>query len=173
MSNLTQTKSCACPGDCVSYRYSISVSSTKVNSDDFCRRHKETFSSPRFVGPPIFMRNFNVFVHDEKSDYFEICKSTLEDVAIVRFQISGQNIVQFKKDLRLTFADQISNFGKTMYLHCACTFSSEGLTDYCYLFSGGTLGLFTGMSILSFCEVIFWLLRFVLSNNRAKRVGNE
>lgn len=32
-----------------------------------------------------------------------------------------------------------------------------------HLFLGGVLGLFTGMSILSLCELVFWVLQTAIS----------
>ena len=40
---------------------------------------------------------------------------------------------------------------------CLCNF------EY-HVFPGGTLGLFTGISILSMTEVVFWIVRYLIKS---------
>ena len=66
MSDSSDGKSCNCPRDCISNHYSISVTSTKLNYDDLCSRYRRTFSSPDYVGPSVFIRNFNDFLNSHR-----------------------------------------------------------------------------------------------------------
>ena len=46
-----------------------------------------------------------------------------------------------------------------------------GYLNCLYRFVGGNLGLFTGMSILSMCEIVFWIARIIerrLNNKMCK-----
>ena len=40
-------------------------------------------------------------------------------------------------------------------------YKSKTKSDSIIIITGGNVGLFTGMSILSICEIVFWLARFV------------
>ncbi len=112
MSNLTALETCDCPRDCNSNQYSYSISSTKLDPDVMCKQFKTFFSDPRHVGPPKLMRNFENVLLDLEAGSDDVCRRTLEKVAFVYFQLAGQTVMQFKKELRVTLADQISNFGE-------------------------------------------------------------
>ena len=46
-----------------------------------------------------------------------------------------------------------------------------GFLNFLYFVVGGNLGLFTGMSILSMCEIVFWIARIIerrLNNKMCK-----
>ena len=45
--------------------------------------------------------------------------------------------------------------------------SFDNKYNNCIQFLGGTLGLFTGMSILSMIEVVFWTLKYILNYLKA------
>ncbi len=62
----------------------------------------------------------------------DVCKSIYaNDMVRLRVQIADSNVLQIKKDVRVRFSDQLGMIG-------------------------GTLGLFTGMSIISLVEILFW-----------------
>ena len=79
------------------------------------------------------------------------------DLAILSIQISGFSGVEIIKEQRLSFADKVGYMGKI------------GDLPYCLLlnlqicFSGGTFGLFTGMSLLSCLEMAFWIIKFFIT----------
>ncbi len=58
-----------------------------------------------------------------------------QDIAIVNVFFDTPIITQIKRELRVTFTDQISAIG-------------------------GALSLFTGVSLISFVEIVYWLLRY-------------
>ncbi len=89
------------------------------------------------------MRNFEKEVSRKDTNDLDLCIERMQRMAYIRFQLSGENIMQFKRNLRVTFADQVASLG-------------------------GTVGLFTGMSILSFCEILFWLFKLVFGFGSAK-----
>ncbi len=72
-----------------------------------------------------------------------------EEVVKLTLQISEPDVLQIKKDKRVTFEDQVSSIG-------------------------GTLGLFAGASIISLVEAIFWTYKanaaaaFIIIQNRLK-----
>ena len=72
---------------------------------------------------------------------------------------TGQVVNQITRDLRVTLSEYVSSFGQ---------YSTPAMNPFlCYdyeqfLISGGTVGLFTGMSIISLFEFIFWILNSLL-----------
>ena len=69
----------------------------------------------------------------------ELCSDLgKQDMSYTYVQIADATAVVYKRELKLSFSDKLAAFG-------------------------GTMGLFTGMSLLSFFEVIFWTLKCVLS----------
>ena len=72
-----------------------------------------------------------------------------KDIAIVNFYFDQSNIVQFKRSLRMTMTDYISQMG-------------------------GLLGLGIGFSFVSGVEIIYWLtIRFFRNMNESNKVGNK
>ena len=69
-------------------------------------------------------------------------------------QIDSTDVMQIRKDIRATFADQLGTIG--LYeLGKRAGFAS----DIVVFPIGGTLGLFSGISIISIFEFIFWAYR--------------
>ncbi len=137
MSHLPVVDHCTCPNDCDGNSYAYSMSLKKLDSDAMCRssfRLRSYLSSPEVSGYPKFMQNFDNMTRDYVYDLYGLCTKTLDELAFVQIQFASSNVLQFRTELRVTLADQVANLG-------------------------GTLGLFTGMSILSFCEVLFWAAR--------------
>ena len=72
-----------------------------------------------------------------------------KDIAIVNFYFDQSNIVQFKRSLRMTMTDYISQMG-------------------------GLLGLGIGFSFVSAVEIIYWLtIRLFRNMNESNKVGNN
>ena len=89
---------------------------------------------------PWMLRNFeNVVLGRRLPGDSEACSRLLGDLVHLRFRLAGDSVSEVRRDLRVTLADQLASLG-------------------------GTLGLFTGMSVLSFCEVLFWTLKAVLGS---------
>ncbi len=116
MANMTTADNCDCPNDCDTNYYTYSISSTKLDIDKVCRKHSG-LGDEDISGIPRLMRNFEIMVSGVESGDTEICQKSMENFAYVNFQLNGQNTMQFKRELRVTLADQIANIGKK----CCCT----------------------------------------------------
>ncbi|TRY68635.1 hypothetical protein TCAL_08884 [Tigriopus californicus] len=137
MADTEQTRNCDCPFDCDSIRYAYSVSSTMLDKDKICKdSSKSIFSMSETSLPTMLERTFNQLVDGADIETEQICRENLDKIAMVQFQLTSKQVTRIKRDRRVTLADMISTFG-------------------------GTVGLFTGMSILSVIEMIFWLMRLI------------
>ncbi len=178
MSDKATLHNCDCPGDCSSTFYATSVSSTKIHSDKMCQDY---FQSRPFVGEETsdyghVMKHFDDIVSGRKVDLSTLCKERMETLAFVRITVTRDNVFHIKKEPRVTLADKIANFGELGFIHNIIIvqgrviYALEGDTFFC--FAGGTVGLFTGMSVLSFCEVAFWMFKllFNVSSGRKSKV---
>ncbi len=90
---------------------------------------------------------------DAEEDYFNHCRKLLkEQISIVSVELASKTFLRSITDKRISFLGQLSSLGiKTT------TFVSDVCQKLIMLkISGGTLGLFTGMSLLSFVEILFW-----------------
>ena len=100
----------------------------------------------------------------------DICKIIVKNhITKVSIMFDKTKYVRTEKNLRVTFADQLSNLGMILLLG-----TYQKITGF---FSGGTLGLFTGMSILSLFEVVFWFMKslstFLKVPARSKKRRNQ
>ncbi len=59
-----------------------------------------------------FMRNYEQYVNDAPNDDEDVCRDNLRRMAYVHFQLAGQTVTQIKRELRVTFTDHVSSFGK-------------------------------------------------------------
>ena len=84
--------------------------------------------------------NWGSFNRKIIDDYYkELCeKIRKEDVAIVVVKLEGPTFIRYKRSLRVTFIDKLSSIG-------------------------GTLGLFTGFSLLAVMELLHWICVFCSS----------
>ena len=84
-----------------------------------------------------------------------ICKSFYKNnVAKLTLQIAEANVLQIKQDIRVTFPDKLGVIGSKKYLNFLKLYYA---IIVCNFFSGGTLGLFTGASLISIAEIIYWI----------------
>ena len=112
-SEIAATK-CECLYDCDTTRYAYSVSSTKLDIEEMCKKGSESqviYGGTRFSLPLSFMRFYEQWVEGKGAGETDICKRNLPNVAIVQFQLASQIVTQIKRDMRVTFADTVSNFG--------------------------------------------------------------
>ncbi len=58
------------------------------------------------------MRNFEKEVSRKDTVDLNLCLERMRRMAYIRFQLSDENIVQIKKELRVTFVDQVANLGR-------------------------------------------------------------
>ena len=160
---------CDCPMECNSISYSFTTVSTPLDQDELCPDMQNEYSIDRtedFLmkpfyqnpNPPKFVRKMRHFKNNVSFDVsfneMAYCKKYLQYKAEVIFKMAKDTIPVTIKSSRLSFFDKMSAFGKLfMLLYC---------NVYHFHIIGGTLGLFTGISILSMVEVVFWISRFWL-----------
>ncbi len=112
MSSASVADLCDCPNDCNSNYYTYSMSAIKLDTEAVCHKEEEALSeNVSLSNYPNFMRSFESLVFKVDTGKPEICARTLKNMVFLEFQLAGENIVQFKRDLRVTFADQIANLG--------------------------------------------------------------
>ena len=111
--------------------------------------------------PPQFERKLIEIKNNVSSDQVDYCKRNLQYRAMVIFRLATDSMSVTVMSSRLSFFDKMSAFGKI---------ASPSFTTDNHLIrypSGGILGLFTGISILSMTEVVFWVLRYLVSFNKS------
>ena len=113
--------------------------------------------------------NSSLAIWDQDRVTYDLCKSiVMNHLTKVSIMFDKTKYVRTERNLRVTFNDKLADLGKFlynlllysfyMYIHryihvCVSIFTNS------FLFTGGTLGLFTGMSILSLFEVVFWFIK--------------
>ena len=105
--------------------------------------------------------------YDPDTAETEICKNLVEqDLALVTIMFEKKKYVRTIKNIRMTFTDKLGAFGNIFSI-----IKESNLFQIHIL--GGTLGLFTGMSILGMFEIAFWLMRIPLRFcEKGKKYGN-
>ena len=82
-----------------------------------------------------------------------ICREAFSlDLARVSVQIADPKVTKIVKDVKISFYDQVGVLGTRCIL---LSNSIESLVSSL----GGTVGLFTGASIISVAEAIFWVMK--------------
>ncbi len=91
-----------------------------------------------------------------REEAFEVCRQRFKyDIARLSVQIAEPDVMEIKKDKRVNFSDQLGAIGNRI---------NSALKTFTTLLLGGTLGLFTGMSMISMVEAIFWLYKVLLGS---------
>ena len=108
---------------------------------------------------------------DMNSLRLEYCKQKLTfDIAMVEVIMDSPTFIKYIQTIKATTADKLANFGRFLtyfILTIIIKLVNHILLISIYLiFIGGNLGLFTGMSILSMCEIVFWIIRIILRRTR-------
>ena len=100
------------------------------------------------------IRNWNDATYNETEERVKFCKSLVEnDLAEVTVIFERPEFIRTSTSKRTSFPDQLGVFGN----NCRILNYEIGIKN---VILGGTLGLFTGMSILSMVEILYWLLKF-------------
>lgn len=87
-----------------------------------------------------------------------ICTEMMEfDFAAIRIEVAKPRIQRNIKQLRVTFSDQLGTIGKKTWLIVRRTIDTFNV-----LFKGGMIGLFTGLSLISIVEILYWIYRCLL-----------
>ena len=164
MKNISIEKTCNCPIECSSIGYSFSIVSTPFDSEGMCPRNvgSEEFLMKQFYEnqfPTKYVRKLIEFKKNVSSDEDENCKNNIQYRAEAIFRLATNTMSVTVMSKRLSFFEQLSTFGICkVNLVCALVFILNH--------SGGILGLFTGISILSMVEVTFWILRFLVTRGK-------
>lgn len=117
MADTEKARNCDCPLDCDSIRYAYSVSSTMLDKDKICKdSSKSTFSDASTALPTMLERIFNQLVDGADIEMEQICRENLDKIAMVQFQLTSKQVTRIKRDRRVTLADMISTFGKSILL---------------------------------------------------------
>ena len=97
------------------------------------------------------------------------CEKAFAKIAIVRVQLSSNRVTKIITSKRVSFTDHIASLGKILKNH------KPNHRLFMKTFLGGTLGLFTGMSIMSMLELVFWIARllFGLTRHRDKKLTHR
>jgi hypothetical protein len=86
-----------------------------------------------------------------------ICASTFKnDIAHMTIDIVSPRVLEVQRDVKVTFPDMLGTIGKCTHFdrkHIVV----QNLTKMYVLFSGGTIGLFTGLSLISIIEFVYWV----------------
>ena len=149
--------SCDCPRSCNHVNYAYSVVSTPLDIYDIALC--EMLYAARH---PNNMRYLNqVFDRGNRRIKFpwtwvegnleEICQETVSQVAVINIQLTSDTITEIVRRRRVTFTDQLASLGNFLPIWSSNYFK--------FIFSGGVVGLFCGMSILSLVEILFWASR--------------
>ena len=180
MKNTTLLQQCQeqCPQECTKILYTSSVSSEPFDIDGMCGEEYDYFEAWFFYvknHPNGLVRNYEELINGKNMTRLEFCKTVLQRIAIVQIRLASNLVTAIKRSQRVTLTGQLANIGKVQISIQIFSFHLN-----CSILLGGTLGLFTGMSIMSFCEIIFWLCRFFhttkkhcFRNEHPKRKGHK
>ena len=144
--NEEMDRKCFCLADCENVKYSH-FATLKPNEMKDC-----SYTIPYELGSfkalviskmltP--MKNISSWSKLEESLLKDYCKSlgekiTTNDLAVLDIRLEGPTYMTLKRSLKVTFADKLGSIG-------------------------GTLGLFSGFSLLAIMELIHWIFRIFLS----------
>jgi hypothetical protein len=87
----------------------------------------------------------------------KICASTFKnDIAHMTLEIANPKVLEVVRDIKVTFPDKLGTVGRNSKSE---TFDEE-IKSKC--FSGGAIGLFTGLSLISIVEIFYWVYRTIV-----------
>ena len=180
MESLETEENCTCPMECNSITYSFNIVSTPFDPVKMCPSKKRTnaFLMKEFYGSALHYRFPTKYVRRiigirDNTSYGDddICKEKIKYRAEIIFRLATNAMSVTVMSRRLSFFDQLSAFGRKQetspVINKNITWADEVRRKSCRfikLLSGGILGLFTGISIMSMVEVLFWILRYVVRN---------
>ena len=150
MSNEANYKKCPdqCLEDCSGVPLTLIKSYLPINTDDVCRRG--SFLDTHFIhasSQHFAFENYKALISGEGTipdlgaslENGSLCRSYVaEYIAIVTVESPTNTVTKSARETRVTFIDQLGTIG-------------------------GTLGLFTGISILSMIEIVFFLFTLLRS----------
>lgn len=117
IAHLNLTDKCDCRQECNILRYSNSISSTKLDPEEFCNRRSDYFDhfgNVEYSPPPNFMRGYESVVNNISTGEYELCVATVGKIATVNLQMASQTFTTIKRTRRVSTADMISSFGRLL-----------------------------------------------------------
>ena len=107
--------------------------------------------------------------YNSTQEEIKFCRGLIEnEVVEVKVMFERPEFIRTQTSKRVSFPDKLGAFGKTQ------NYLSEYQTILLnFISTGGTLGLFTGMSFLSMVEIIYWFLQCVFSSLKWNRSANQ
>ena len=167
LSNATIEDQCYknCPVDCTMMRYSKVSTAKPLDIERICTKKWKKESLEHMLqnalggddsDPSKFIRNYQQIAYGKDISDEDICMENLQRIAIVRLSIEDRLVQSIKRSRRVRITDHFSNIGKKYFI-----FMTK--LSKAYSISGGTLGLFCGISIISVFEVLFWSCRLIQS----------
>ena len=191
MNSAESLKDCLCPPNCQEISFESQVVVLPLDVNDLCDRHRnwgmiemamrdwehthsplaywhmatnEYHIDPRdfFKAEDINPMKINMSFGLPTDEAVRVCKERYHyDLAKLTVVITEPKVMLIKKDIKTTFTDQLGVIGKLKFVAVA------RLLKMIYL-TGGTIGLFTGVSLISMMEALFWMLR-VITDRQYKR----
>ncbi len=130
------TNRCQCPLDCTARSYSVQVDMRPLEVDEFCSgpgvaMFNKTMS--RLNKAMMYPSYENLLSYRDDTN-LQICKNEVRNLVHIDVSVPISFVQNVVKQKRTSFVDQLASLG-------------------------GVVGLFTGMSLLSFFEILFWMLR--------------
>ena len=141
--------SCSCLPTCNSLKFSFTKDTSPINLDDHCQGIShgvlEAYDKSELTWNNLMKlssyakrqktspTNWNSVFSKSEEEAREMCKKLYtEDMAIVEIQVEGQSYMKMRQSLRATTTDKVAAIG-------------------------GTLGLFTGFSVVAIVEILYWM----------------
>eukprot|EP00095_Tigriopus_kingsejongensis_P002325 maker-scaffold347_size200506-snap-gene-1.26 protein:Tk02325 transcript:maker-scaffold347_size200506-snap-gene-1.26-mRNA-1 annotation:"pickpocket" len=135
---------CNCPQDCHQLEFTYSETIKPIDFKSLCKIEPgtEDESDLYWSFPKILQRYENVFmgqlraIRDGKvyNEYDECVSLWSKEMTLVEFKLDSPTYTRMTKEAKTSFIDKVATIG-------------------------GTLGLFTGMSIISMFEICYWFMK--------------
>ena len=157
IANGEESKDCFCLGDCENVKYSQYATLKPSNIDECTIRngesdwrynslmpielqHQEALILPKLLTPMKNITDWYGTVDSVMNDYYtKLCENIkTKDKTTLEIRLEGPTFMTLKRSLRVTFADKLGSIG-------------------------GTLGLFSGFSLLAIMELIHWICKIINS----------
>ena len=90
-----------------------------------------------------------------RAEMHSVCRTMMRnDVVKLTVQITEPTVMRIEKDVISTFTDQLGVIGDQIL----CCLGYLTLTIQIFTL-GGTIGLFTGLSLISVAEALYWMIK--------------
>ena len=172
MRNEENILSCNCLPECESTTFETNVASNRLSPKEICDVPEQremalghwrknmydvvTWRYKQFLeNPETLVNRDNDDLELNEKEEEEICKQVIENnLAKLSVVIKSPTAMRAMKSIRVSFTDQLGVIGKREFM----TFLHRLTGGFLHL-SGGNMGLFSGLSLISLAEVIFWILK--------------